>query len=163
MKDLVSDAMATSITHRGRPFTIIPFEIFTYGIHLSQLAKVVLITLYSFRNTKTGKANPSYPKITNRSGLNRDQIGDGLNELEHFGWISRRKGYQGVNNYKFLIPDHVTPTRHEAKAFKKQLHGGQSRTVIKTTRDEYDEYGNAIIAVVAPVLQYEDIGADEFF
>lgn len=127
-------------------FVQVPFELFENGIYLSERAKVVYITLISFRNKKTSKTYPSYEKIMKRSGLNKDQVAAALNELEYFGWIERKKGFQSVNNYTLMYPNFLHPDFQSARLYKKQ-HRPAQRTVIKTTRDEYDD----VVAVVTPI------------
>ena len=128
-------------------FVQVPFELFENGVYLSERAKVVYITLISFRNNKNSKTYPSYQKIMERSGLNKDQVAAALNELEYFGWIERKKGFQSVNNYTLMYPNFLHPDFQLARLYKKE-HRSAQRTVITTTRDEYGE----AVTLVAPII-----------
>jgi DNA-binding MarR family transcriptional regulator len=80
----------------------LPEEIFDKWIYLSSVAKVVLVVLYRFRG-KNGEANRSQGTIAEHAGLSGPQVSAGLRELEHFGWIVRKKGYP-ADNYNFRFP-----------------------------------------------------------
>lgn len=80
----------------------LPQELFDRWIYLSAVAKVVLVTLYKFRN-KDGETNRSHATIVENSGLTGPQVSSALRELANFGWIEIRKAYP-ANNYRFRIP-----------------------------------------------------------
>jgi hypothetical protein len=103
-------------------FTRVPNQMFDRGRYLTVKAKWVFATLCSFRNSKTGATFPSYPKIIERSGINRnDDISKALDELEEFGWLKRTHRFNESNWYDLSMPVVMRPTKEEAKYWK-QVH-----------------------------------------
>lgn len=119
--------IAITQKHYGK-FARVPMELFYEGRHLSPEAKWVYATLVSFKNNKTGKTFPSYESIMRRSGITRRQtISDALKELEHFGWITRRKKVGKSTSYSVGEPEKplddvkfkpLRPTEAEAAEWK---------------------------------------------
>lgn len=81
---------------------IIPGAVFDKWIYLSSCAKVLLVTLYSYRNQRTGQADLAHKTIIESSGLMKAQVDKGLDELAGYGWIIRERGSR--ETFRLRIP-----------------------------------------------------------
>ena len=99
------------------PYIMVPISVYERGRWLSSRAKLMWAVLKSFENRKNKQIFPSYDKLQERSGLSRGSISLALEELETFGWLKKRKRFGHSTVYKLLIPEAITPTKEENKAW----------------------------------------------
>lgn len=91
---------------RTEKFVKISRDLFDRGRYLTPSAKWLYVALRSFKNERKpdDKPFPGYQKIMEQSGLSRNAIAKGLEELEQWGWIERDKSQGKSNHYKFTYP-----------------------------------------------------------
>jgi len=123
-------------------FVKVPMFLFEQGKYLTDEAFRVYVALLSFQNQRTGKTFPSYPVIMERAGMGRNAVADGLNELEAFYWIDRKRKYGQSNNYKLGRPSidgkaAVCPTKEEQRRYQQSLSAKKKRDNVKPWHSDY--------------------------
>jgi biotin operon repressor len=97
---------------RTDKFVKVSRELLHRGRYLTASAKWLYVALRSFKNEKKADDNPfpGYIKIMEWSGLSRNAVAKGLEELEQWGWIERDKTQGKTNHYKFTCPAQLNAT-----------------------------------------------------
>jgi hypothetical protein len=131
-------------------FTKVSNRLFSQGRFLTAEAKVLYITLLSYRNEVTLDCFPSYEKISERSNLSRPAIAKAIAELERFGWIDKWRRYNKSTEYFIQWPggkDDVLgepcPSKAQAEQWRrersrKRYQPQQSRTLAAQPEVEPD-------------------------
>jgi DNA-binding HxlR family transcriptional regulator len=133
---------------RTKKFIKISTDLVTRGRYLTPSAKWLYVALRSFKNEKKGDTFPGYQKIMERSGLSRNAIAKGLEELEQWGWIVRDKSQGKTNHYKFTYPallnvttrmetgDQTFPTKEMASDWAKKRRDRKNNKKLLNEKNE---------------------------
>jgi hypothetical protein len=104
------------------PYTTIPRQFYWYGQHLL-LAARECYQLLCYHRQADGDIFPSWPTLMHEGNMSKDQVWDGLDELEHFNWIKRIERYderngRTSNKYILYFPNKLWPDPENAAFYE---------------------------------------------